>query len=428
MRAWLVAMVLWQTAAHVAPEPRHFRLARAVTVDAKSGARACAVLDGATYASAKPGLADVRLFAGTTEVPYALTMSETAAGAENAQVLNLGERGGHLQFDLEMPRRPYSSVDLKLAGQNWIASAKVYGKAGVGDTCCTNAQLFLGTFTLFDLTGQRLGRNTSLPLAESTFPFLHVELAARAAPGFPGFAAAPGMVEGASVPPSREAQTVYTTVAATSELKQQGQASIATFSVPAHVPVERVSFAIEPDDQTNFSREVRITAKAAGSGEDRARALDETVDGTISRLRLTEGGEEIRQESLAVPATLGSNGASAATISVAIENGDDKPLAIRAVRLEMRERKLCFDAPAGPLTMYYGDDRLAAPVYDYSRLFQTNDKVVAAQLGAAQANQGFVARAESRTLLERQPEILWVALLAVVGVLGAVAVRSAKRV
>jgi hypothetical protein len=211
-------------------------------------------------------------------------------------------------------------------------------------------------------------------------------------------------------------------------LKQQGQASIATFSVPAHVPVERVSFAIEPDDQTNFSREVRITAKAAGSGEDRARALDETVDGTISRLRLTEGGEEIRQESLAVPATLGSNGASAATISVAIENGDDKPLAIRAVRLEMRERKLCFDAPAGPLTMYYGDDRLAAPVYDYSRLFQTNDKVVAAQLGAAQANQGFVARAESRTLLERQPEILWVALLAVVGVLGAVAVRSAKRV
>jgi len=418
-RVAMMLLLFWQASPRVAPEPQHFRYERAV--EAPAAGRACAVLDGETYAHAQPALADVRLFAVATEVPYALTMSETAPSGDAARVLNLGQRGGHIAFDLEMPSRPYSSVDLSLSGQDYLATAKVTGadKPGARGT-------YLGSFTLFDLAGQRLGSSTSLPLAESSFPYLHVDLAVAAAPGGGDFKPSPAMVTGAEVPPSREAQTVYTPVAETTSVTQKDGRSIATFELPAHVPVERVSFTIQPGDKTNFSRAVQVTARAESAA---GQTFDERLGGTISRVRITEGGKEIRQESLEVPATLGSDGQAAAKVEVAVDNGDDKPLAIGAVRLEMRERKLCFDAPGQPVTMYYGDAKLASPNYDYSRLFQPTDLAALAQVGPETANAGFLARAEQqRTLTERHPEILWVALLAVVSVLGVVAFRTAKRV
>ena len=158
------------------------------------------------------------------------------------------------------------------------------------------------------------------------------------------------------------------------------------------------------------------------------RPLEEKVYGEISRVRIMEGGTELRRESLDVPATLGSNSQTAAKVEVAVENGDDKPLALHAVRLEMRERKLCFDAPGQPVTMYYGDEKVAAPVYDYSRLFVTTDAARTGNLDAERANPQYEAREEHRSITEKYPQILWVALLLVVGALGFVAFRSAKRV
>jgi hypothetical protein len=422
MRMAWAALLLWQATAHVTPEPRHFRFERAVQAAPQAGGRACAVLDGDVYAHAEAGLADVRLFAGGAEVPYALTMSQTAPTGDVVRPLNLGLRGGHLVFDLPMPARPYSAVELKLGGQNWLATAKVTGLESLG-----GKETLLGAFTLFDLSGQGLGRDTSLALAESTFPYLHVDLEVQGAAGYPGFVAGPAMVDGATVPPSREAQTLYTTVAETTKILQMESNSEATFEVPAHVPVERVSFELESGDKTNFSRMVEVTARASGAAKDRA--MMERVDGIISRVRMTEGGKEIRQESLSVPATLGSNTLTTARVQVAVANGDDRRLAIRAVRLEMRERDLCFDAPGRTVTMYYGDGALSAPVYDYSRVFQPTDTVSVARLGPEQANAGFVARAEPvKTLTERYPELLWVVLLGVVSVLGVVAFRSARRI
>ena len=116
------------------------------------------------------------------------------------------------------------------------------------------------------------------------------------------------------------------------------------------------------------------------------------------------------------------------TVKVVVENGDDKPLPIQAVKLEMRQRKLCFDAPPEAVTMFYGDDKLVAPVYDYSRLFQPADASGTAMLGAEQPNPKYVARADERSLTDKHPELLWVALIVVVFVLGVVAMRSAKRV
>jgi hypothetical protein len=98
----------------------------------------------------------------------------------------------------------------------------------------------------------------------------------------------------------------------------------------------------------------------------------------------------------------------------------------------MRQHKLCFDAPSGTgsgLTVYYGDPTLAAPVYDYDRLFVPANKPLAAQLGPEQLNPGFhPPAAEVRPFTERHPELLWIVLIAVICVLGVVALKSSRNV
>ncbi len=426
-RALAIAGLLQLAPASAGPKLAEFRYRRELGLPAAAtGKQTCAVLDGTMYAHAAPALADVRLFdgqgAGAQEIPYALTISETGFASDPATVLNLGKKGQTVSFDLQMPGRLYSGLVLQLGGKNFLATAKVTGLKSLKDAKGTA----LGTYMLFDLSGQRLGRSTMVGLPESSFPFLHIELAFSQAPGQAGFEASPTLVEAAQVPPSREAQALYTPVAETSRLIERGRESIAEFVLPAHVPVERVSFVPAPGDRANFSRPVRILARAdkANGGEEPA---SEEVKGEISRVRLTQNGENIRQSSLSVPALLGSNLQSAAKVEVAVENGDDRPLRLQSVRLEMRQRELCFDAPEAPAALYSGASGMRAPVYDLSRVFQPGQTAIVARLGPETVNPAYVAPLEVRPFAERHPGLVWVALLAAVMVLGSMAWSSAKR-
>jgi hypothetical protein len=194
--------------------------------------------------------------------------------------------------------------------------------------------------------------------------------------------------------------------------------------LPERIPVERVSFDLAPTYKANFSRDVRIMDRPDG-----ANAVSENLAGTILRVHLTQAGREIRQEQLSVPATLGSNMQSAATVEVAVDNGDDVPLPIAAVRLEMRQRKICFDVSGRqPMTLFYGDPALTAPQYDYARLFAPSDATQAAQLGPEQLNSDYRERPDARPFTDRHPHLLWIVLLVMVCILAIVAIRSSKTV
>jgi hypothetical protein len=93
----------------------------------------------------------------------------------------------------------------------------------------------------------------------------------------------------------------------------------------------------------------------------------------------------------------------------------------------MRERRLCFDAAsAGSYTIYYGDGELAAPVYDYARIFSVSRLANVVQLGPEQANPAYSPRPDTRALTERHPDLVWIALLAVICVLALVALKSSR--
>jgi hypothetical protein len=329
-------------------------------------------------------------------------------------------RGRNIVFDLEMPNRPYTEIALDLAGQDFLATATV---SGTRDSNYSD-QTRLGEFTLFDLTSQRLSRNTTIHLQETNLPYLHIELSISPAAGARELRLTPEMVRGVTVPPSREAQSIYTTAATSTAITQRARQSVATFALPERIPVERVSFDLAPAFKANFSRDVRITDRPNGSN-----SVSENLAGTILRVHLTQGGREIRQEQLSVPAILGSNMQSGAIVEVAVENGDDVPLPLSAIRLEMRQRKICFDASgAQTLTLFYGDSALAAPQYDYARLFAPSDAIRNAQLGAEQLNSSYRDRPDSRPLTDRHPHLLWIVLLGVICLLAIVAIRSSKTV
>jgi hypothetical protein len=424
VKSVLLLALLWQAmpgSAPVTANPQYLRYQRAVTVAGDSG-QSCAVVDPQIFPHAAPSLKDLRLYQDGREVPYAITLSVPQQPDSDAgKVRNLGLRGHDIVFDVEMPNRPYTEITLDIADKDFLATATV---SGTRDPNYSH-QTRLGEFTLFDLTSQHLSRNTTIHLQETSLPYLHIDLALSPATGNRTFTARPEMVLGVTVPPSREAQSLYTTAAISANITRRGRQSVATFSLPERIPIERVSFDLAPAYKANFSRDVRITDRPEGSSS----FGSESLAGTIYRVHLTQAGREIRQEQLSVPATLGSNMQSNATVDVAVDNGDDTPLPINAVRLEMRQRKICFDLSARqPLTLYYGDPALIAPQYDYARLFSPSEAIQAAQLGPEQSNPIYRDRPDTRPLTDRHPHLLWIVLLVVICILAIVAIRSSKTI
>jgi hypothetical protein len=244
-----------------APAPQadtqHLRYVRALTLPPASSGIACAVLDASVYAhTASPSADDLRVFAlapnsQPQEVPFVVSYSEAQpSDAQTATVRNLILHDNTLTFDLDMPPRPYTEVDLNLAAHNFLATAEVSDAS----------HHLLGNFTLFDLTDRHLARSTTLALQESSDSQLHITLHLRAPDGQPFPHLTPDLVQGATVPASREAQTLYTVVASTSTLTPQPSSSIAEFTLPAHLPVERVQFLLDPAYRSDFFRSVTVTA------------------------------------------------------------------------------------------------------------------------------------------------------------------------
>lgn len=410
-------------AATAAPQPQYFRYERPVSAMPRSAetSQTCAVLDSGVFAHAAPGLADLRLYRGDAgadqETPFLVRQSvRTEEKQQTVAAMNLGHKGAHTTFEAAMPDGRYSDVTLDVTGKDFIATVAVTG----AQTESGREGTELGLFTIFDLSAQKLGRSTVLHLPESDFRYLYFSIAGPVKPE---------QIGGLSIEQLPESQQAWTVVAQATQITQRGRDSVVQFSVPAHVPVERVEF-VAGDTPKNFSREVSIkvvTVPAAHLQTDEEPPQPVESTGNLLRIHGMHGGHQIDEERLTVDAPWASLGNSATTWTVTIDNGDDRPLAISAVRLEMAERTLCFDAAAGAHYMlFYGDAALAAPRYDYATLFTLEKNASIAQLGPEEQNPDYRSRPDERPFTERHPALLWAGLILVIVVLGGVALRTAK--
>jgi hypothetical protein len=144
--------------------------------------------------------------------------------------------------------------------------------------------------------------------------------------------------------------------------------------------------------------------------------------GEISRVRVNRAGTVVNTEEMAISA-----GGHPGQIIISVDNGDNPPLAIVGVQPLSLERRVYFE-PQGKTSfkLYYGDEKLSAPVYDYARFFHLEGAVAEAQLGAGAHNPQYAGRPDARPWSERHMGILWAAMILAVIALTGLAVRGMR--
>jgi len=307
---------------------------------------------------------------------------------------------GKTQFLIDMSGvAEYDRVEVKLATRNFVAHARVEGQDD------PHGQLWagLGDNILYDLSRENLGSNTMLRLPRATYKYLRITIDGPVVPRD---------VQSAVSEMAEEQPALWRDVSGSPAQAQSGGNTVFTFAVPGKVPVERVTFAIDLSTP-NFRRDVEIRdEKDAWIGS-----------GTIERIHMVRAGQKIDSEQQSVS----FSGIGRSAIKVIVRNGDDRPLKFSGALLQQFERRVYFDAPAeGQLMLYYGDEKLSPPVYDYAKLFQQSKAAAAAQLGAEAPNAAYSERPDDRPWSERHPVVLWIAIIAAVLGLGTMAFRSVR--
>jgi hypothetical protein len=383
----------------VAPVREYLRYMRDVTI-AQPEKQNYFVVDAAIWAHSRAGLSDLRLYDGAVQVPYALSEEQGASSTveREARILNLGVRGGRTEFDLDVGSgAEYNQVHVRLKATNFVASATADGR----DALTGRAGRKLSTSTLYDFSREGLGNSFALRVPLATFRYLHVSITP---------AISPRDITGASTSVQREAQATWISAGRCRSSEQVGRITRIACDLDPGVPVGRILFTV-PAGIVNFRRTLSLS-DAQGT---------QLCGGEVSRIRMKSGGREVVTEDLAL--TFCST--RERQILIDIDNGDNTPLTVEKAEPQSLERRIYFD-PAGKtaIKLYYGDEKLSAPVYDYARFFHKEADAAQAVMAAESLNPDYTGRPDERPWSERHKWVLWGAMLLAVVVLAILALKG----
>lgn len=414
----LLSFLLFTTIS--SPNLHYFRYDRPIENSPPQSQQVCLVLDPAVFAHADPQLSSLRLYNSDTEAPYAINYSAPVGGSpQTITPLNAGLRNGATIFDAAMPDGSYSNIDLDVNAHDFIATVRVSGSQSQSGS----PLITIGSYTIFDFTRQKLGRSTVLHLPLSDFRYLHFRIDGPIHPD---------QITALSTGRLPVAEPQYVTVATSSSVQQKNRDSVVEFTVPANVPVDRIAFT-SGAQPVNFSRDVTVTiarANSRPSTDAEEAAPPVTSSGYLLRIHTTQNGHRIDEENLTIDTraypTLFTQAETKWAITV--HNEDDAPIDLRSVTLQMIARNLCFDPkPAADYKLYYGDDALSPPRYDYASLFVPDKNAASAALGPEEQNPNYQSRPDTRPFTEKHPALLWIALVAAILILGLIALRSSSQ-
>jgi hypothetical protein len=425
-RMQLAALALAAAAPALHPA---FHYERPVQLASAAAPETCMVVPVDLLAHAAPRLEDLRVIAGDREVAYQIRTSSDVAEdvGRPEQILNLGERNGAISFDVQMTEPLYSRVLLKMARSHFSVLVHVSGIDRPGEAGIAFPEIAYSSDTPEDEPQVKL-----IMLPVSNFRYLHFEIQTLALePVRPQDIAGVDVLTESTEPPR------YMQVALANAPQQRPHETVYEFAVPANAPVERLTFASD-DPSAVFSRTADLEQYPSHSSPS---AQTTSSEGDVGRPEAPVQSEAIAlTRSLdakrpAVPAALTGNNtvdlaglgalSYASIVSLTIHNGDDVPLALHGVALQMRERQICFlRKPSTSYVLRYGDASLGAPQYDLSPIEAAAANASVSTLGGERALTPEAA--SQRPFTERHPVLLWVALILVVGTLGVVALRSAR--
>ena len=402
MKPVCVLALLGALAAPTPPEPAiaYFNKFRDVHI-AQADRQNFFVVDAELWKHSREDLGDLRLYDGQLPVQYFLSEQRAGVSSEEmeARILNIGKVEGHTEFDLDVEKlATYDRIRLRLDAKDFVATASISGANTLGEKLSTE----LPPSTLYDFTSEHLGSNFVLKLPASSFRYLHVKLSR---------GILPQQLKGATVSNLREQQASWTNAGSCSSPQQKQRTTQIVCEVPPRVPLDRIVFQVAPT-QVNFRRSVSLLD---------TRGIQES-SGEISRVRVNHAGTVVNTEEMAISA-----GGHPGQIIISVDNGDNPPLAIVGVQPLSLERRVYFE-PQGKTSfkLYYSDEKLSAPVYDYARFFHLEGAVAEAQLGAGAQNPQYTGRPDDHPWSERHMGILWAAMILAVIALTGLAVRGMR--
>jgi hypothetical protein len=359
------------------------------------------IVDNEIWNHARLDLGDLRLYDGNAPVQYAISEQREGMSSEQieAKILNLGSVAGHTEFDVDTGGLPeYDRIRLQLDAHDFVATASVSGGSAPGKA----QQVMLTPSTLYDFSKEQLGSNSLLKIPTSSFRYLHIRLT-------PGIK--PAQVKGATLYDLHEQKARWSRTGTCAAAEQKERSTVILCDIPAKAPLDRIAFQIAPA-QVNFRRTVSVQ-NAHGV---------QIASGEISRVRINRGGTLVTAEDLSVN-VYGNYG----PLTLDIDNGENPPLTITAVEPLALERRIYFDAEGRTnLRLYYGDEELASPTYDYARFFHLDPAAVEAQLEPGSHNAQYTGRPDGRPWSEKHKGVLWAAMLVAVVGLAALAIRGLR--
>jgi len=397
----IVLLCALAPAANPEPQVQYFKHVRDVT-STTPDRQNYVIVDTVIWGHARPDLADLRLYDGARQVPYQLMSqnASTSSQESEARILNLAQHGDHTEFDLDVsPATEYNRIRVTIDRKDFLVTASVAGRDALASGAATP---WPSPSTLFDFSQEKLGSNSVISVPHWTFRFVHVRLS-------PGVL--PREVKQATVAYTQERKASWTDAGVCHSQGESKHTTVVACDVPAAMPIDRIRFEV-PADRVNFRRPVGVVNDKGMHSA-----------GSISRIRMNRAGTTAVSEDLGVNVF----GDHTSRLTITIDNGDDPPLPITRVQPQTVERRLYFE-PQGKtsLKLYYGDDQLSAPIYDYAKLFREDENAVQAQLGAEAANSVYQNRPDERPWSERHKAVLWAAMLLAVAVLGSLAFRGLK--
>lgn len=398
--AAVLALALAALIAAPEPDPRYFLFVRDVQIH-QGNRQNFLVLDADIFQRTRADLADLRLYDGARQVPYQLSEARGRSIREehDVPVLNLAAKGDHAEFDLDMQGVPeYDSIRLRLKAKNFVVKAWASGD----DALTGKAPVPWPTpSTLYDFSAEKLGSNFTIKLPTWSFRYVHVRL---------GQGIAPREIEGASASNQQEKRAIYAAMGSCRQADPKPRQSIWHCDLPDKVPLDRILFSVDSQN-VNFRRLVSIQDEHGA----------QMASGELSRIRTRRGGTDVIAEELAVPV----GGPCRKSATIVIENGDDPPLAIGSVQPQAFERRIYFEpGGASVLHLYFGDEKLQTPVYDYAKVFHEDAAAAQSTLGVSTPNPAYTPRPDDRPWSERHPAVLWMALLLAVAGLSILAIRG----
>jgi hypothetical protein len=279
-----------------------------------------------------------------------------------------------------------------------VATASVSGGDAPGDA----ARVELPRSTVYDFSKEQLGSNSLLKVPPSSFRYLHVKLSA---------GVLPQQVKGVTLYNQHEQKASWTKIGSCAAPEQKQRQTVITCTVPEKVPLARVDFQIPPS-QVNFRRTITIEDSKG----------QQVSSGEITRVRVNRAGTLVTNEQLSVNVLV-----STSQLTVNIDNSDNPSLTITSAQPLALERRVYFE-PQGKsaLRLYYGDEKLSAPVYDYARFFREDPLPSEAQLEPGSQNPQYAGRPDERPWSERHTAVLWTAMLVAVLGLAALALRGLR--